>query len=106
MDTFDVGSCFTTEKRAGGGRTGGVALSVAELGQLAGELVEDVVVLEDGRVAAVDDLGRYGTATVRQQQAGAEALVLLARLFWIGQSCAVKLLTTKKKTPLPFYRCL
>ena len=54
--------------------TGAVVLAVAELRQLLGELEEDVVVVEDGGEAAVDDFRRHGS--IGQQEAGAEAFVL------------------------------
>ena len=56
--------------------TGTVFLSVAELRKFLGELEENIVVVENGRIAAVDDLGRHGHAAVSQQQTRSKTLVL------------------------------
>ena len=45
----------------------------AEVGQLLGEVADEVLVVEDGHVAAVHDLGRHGA--VGQQQRRAERRV-------------------------------
>jgi hypothetical protein len=56
--------------------TGTVFLSVAELRKFLGEIDENVVVVENGGIAAVDDLGRHGHAAVSQQQTCPKTLVL------------------------------
>ena len=57
--------------------TRAVLFTVAELRELFGELKEDVVIVENGGEASVDDLGRHGP--IGQQQARAKVFVL-ARL--------------------------
>jgi hypothetical protein len=58
-----------------------VIVSVAELRYFPGQVEENIIVVEDGREASIDNLGRHGT--IGQQQTRSEILVL-ACFCWNG----------------------